>query len=129
MPWRAKSAQCGQVSERYSTTFTRAAGLPIRKPPSGVATTVRDQSRTAAWRGWAGAVAAGSATAAAASRVKRSRAGISAADRRAQPGLELRPGGHFGSLAVDQEGRRALHIVLFAADARILDDLDQSAIV
>src|SRR6476661_8546825 len=42
-PSLVNSAQCGQVIEAYSTSFTGALGLPIRKPRS-VSLTVVVQS-------------------------------------------------------------------------------------
>jgi len=40
----SKCAQCGQVIEPYSTSFTLALGLPMTKPPAGVAATTLVQS-------------------------------------------------------------------------------------
>src|SRR5574338_12590 len=40
----SNSRQCGQVSEPYSTSFTFASGLPIRKPPCEVGLTTWLQS-------------------------------------------------------------------------------------
>jgi hypothetical protein len=61
IPSFAKVAQWPQVSEPYSTSFTLAAGLPIRKPPSGVATTLRAQSAAAGAALRTGAEPAGAA--------------------------------------------------------------------
>src|SRR4026208_1012169 len=43
-PFSSNSAQCGQVSEPNSTSFTLALGLPMMKPPSAVFETIDDQS-------------------------------------------------------------------------------------
>src|SRR6478735_8328992 len=43
-PFSSNSAQCGQVSEPNSTSFTLALGLPMTKPPSGVLLTMVVQS-------------------------------------------------------------------------------------
>ena len=43
-PSRRNARQCGQVSDPYSTSFTFALGLPITKPPAGVALTTSVQS-------------------------------------------------------------------------------------
>src|SRR5689334_19290063 len=114
LPSCANSAQCGQVSERYSITFSRAAGLPMRKPPSGVRTATRVQSCATAARPprCAAAAAAGRAravTAAKAAKAESSRRLIaSAADRPPEQRLEVAPEADIGLLrAVDDEGRRA----------------------
>ena len=71
--------RAGEAS-RYSISFTGAAGLPMRKPPSGVRTTVSDQSRAAGAAACAGprrcasAIPAGANAAAAASRAISARA-------------------------------------------------------
>src|SRR5439155_5453812 len=44
------SAQCGQLIDPNSTSFSGALGLPIRKPPCGVAATSLLQSWVAAGR-------------------------------------------------------------------------------
>jgi hypothetical protein len=60
----SNAAQCGQVNERNSTSLTRAAGLPICMPPSGVMVAACIQSRAAAWgAGWATGRLAGTAKA------------------------------------------------------------------
>src|SRR6185295_6176 len=40
----SNSRQCGQVSDPYSISLSLALGLPMRKPPAGVALTTVDQS-------------------------------------------------------------------------------------
>src|SRR5688572_7472334 len=103
----------------------------MRKPPSGVRTATRVQSCEAAvWPRRCCADAAGAASIVTAASMARRRLRVirSAAHALPEQGLELRPGGDARRLlAVDDEGRRALDIVLLRAALRVVGDALQVA--
>src|SRR4051812_23022028 len=147
--WRACSArpppllnaaQCGQVIEPYSISFTGAAGLPMRTPPSGVRTATWLQSRWAAGARarcaagararWAAESDAGATRAArVAIATTSARMPISAADRGAQPRFDARPVRLVDFVAVEDEGRRLVDLLLGGRPLRHRAELLQRLIV